>query len=347
MTKITNLSQLGWRPFFQQQLSLTDYDESVPARVVEQHRNQLVLRGESGEIVLALHPSMPALCVGDWVLLDKQHQFVRLLERYSEFSRKAAGSGLEKQLIATNLDAVFVVMSLNQDFKLSRLERYLTLVNETGAQAVIVLTKRDLCDDVDSLQAQVQALDPLLQVIAVNGLDSESIAPLRDWCKEGQTVAFMGSSGVGKSTLINSLQGQQLLATSGIREDDSKGRHTTTTRSLHLMPGSGLLMDTPGMRELQLADVETGLSTTFAEIEALAKQCRFNNCSHQSEPGCSVQAALANGELDQRRLSNYFKLAREQALNSASLAQKRAKDKALGKMYRTVQGESQRRKKGY
>ncbi|MBR9729537.1 ribosome small subunit-dependent GTPase A [Shewanella intestini] len=346
MSKTYSLTELGWRPFFQQQLTLAEWESGTLARVVTQHRNQLHLLSDSGELILSINANMPNICVGDWLLIDSQHRFVRLLERFTEFGRKASGSKLDLQLIAANLDTVFIVMSLNQDFKLSRLERYLTLVNETGAQAVVVLTKADLCDDPLSLQAEVQQLDPLLNVVSINALDNDCVSQLQCWCQVGKTLAVMGSSGVGKSTLLNTLQNQPLLNTGGIREDDSKGRHTTTARSLHVMDNGGLLMDTPGMRELQLTDVESGLSATFADIEALAQCCRFGDCSHHGEPGCAIEQALNRGELDHRRFNNYLKLGREQALNTASLAQRRAQDKTMSKMYRSVQGESRRRKKG-
>ncbi|WP_394130772.1 ribosome small subunit-dependent GTPase A [Shewanella maritima] len=346
MSQPYSLFELGWGPYYQQQLSLEEYEACVPARVIEQHRNQVHLQTESGEQVLAITPSMPTLCVGDWILLDNDGRFDRLLDRATEFGRKASGSKVDLQLIAANLDTVLIVMSLNHDFKLSRLERYLTLVNEGGAEPVAVLTKADLCDDSDDYTQQVQRLDPLLAVISVNALDPDSTSQLKPWCKVGKTIAVMGSSGVGKSTLLNSIQGDNQLATGGIREDDSKGRHTTTSRSLHVMPSGGLLMDTPGMRELQLTDVESGLAATFADIEQLAQSCRFGDCSHQAEPGCAVANAIESGELDNRRFNNYLKLAREQAFNSATLAQKRSHDKAMSKMYSSVQSASRKRKKG-
>jgi ribosome biogenesis GTPase len=239
------------------------------------------------------------------------------------------------------------VCSLNHDFNLSRIERYLALINESDVEPVIVLTKADLCDDADELKAQVQKLDPLLMVESVNGLDESSVTKLMSWCGEGQTVAFIGSSGVGKSTLVNTLLGEQEQATGGIREDDSKGRHTTTSRSIHLLPSGAILMDTPGMREIQLADSEAGVSETFADIEALAESCRFNDCQHQTEPGCAVQAAIEGGSLELRRFTNYQKLLREQAHNGATLAKVRAQNKQFGKMVRNVVGEKRKRQQGY
>ena len=346
MTTIYSLSHLGWSPFFQQQLSLEECTQYLPARVIAQHRSYLELYSEQGSQRLPHTPKMPALTVGDWVLLHEDGTFYRLLERLSRFSRRASGSKVSEQLIASNIDTVFITTSLNQDFSLNRIERYLALIKEAGADAVVVLTKPDLCDDPASYLQQVQALDPLLMVEVVNGLDASSAKVLLPWCRSGNSVAVLGSSGVGKSTLVNALLGELTQQTAEARDADDKGRHTTTSRTLHLMPGGGVLLDTPGMRELQLADCETGLEEAFADISALIEQCRYSDCQHNSEPGCAVQRALKASQIDQRRLSNYLKLMREQVHNSASLAEKREKDRALGRFYRSVQKESRKLKKG-
>ena len=325
------LAQLGWRPFFQQQLALEQWDYPV-ARVIAQHRNRLDLLGKAGEQELDLHPDMPEITVGDWLVLSPMGKFEKLLERQSLFRRKAPGSKVGEQLIAANVDTLFVVTSLNDDFNLNRIERYLSLANEAGAAPVIVLSKADLCEDTESYCSQIQALDSSLMVVTVNCLDAEEVHKLSPWCETGTTVALMGSSGVGKSTLVNTLLGKTVQSTGAIREDDSKGRHVTTGRSLHRIPQGGLLLDTPGMRELQLAHCDTGVNATFADIASLAEQCRFGNCQHDNEPGCAVQNAIDQGELEARRLTSYQKLIREQAFNSATLAEKRARDKSFGKM---------------
>ena len=335
---------LGWNQHFLQQLSLQELEQCHPGRILQQHKNQLQLATDHGLIDLPFLPTMPPMVVGDWLLLDKDGLFLRLLERFSLFSRKAAGTKVQSQLIGANVNTAFVVTSINEDFNLSRIERYLTLIQESGVEPVIVLTKVDLSANADQCVEAIHSLDPMLMVEAVNALASDSVAKLTPWCGEGKTVLFLGSSGVGKSTLVNTLMGDAIQATSGIREDDSKGRHTTTGRSLHSLPSGGLLLDTPGMRELQLADVEGGLERTFADITALAQSCRFADCGHSSEPGCAIVAALESGELEERRLENYRKIMREQAMNSATLAEKRSRDKALGKFYRSVQSESRRRK---
>ncbi len=341
------LKQLGWKPFFQQQLTLDDYDNTIFARVIAHHRSGYLLATEAGQVHLNVHHSLPNMTVGDWVILNEDQQFVRLLDRLSLFSRKAAGSKVAEQLIAANVDTVFIVCSLNHDFNLSRIERYLALVHEADVEPVIMLSKADLCDDVDELKSQVQKLDPLLVIETVNGLDAESTSKLMSWCNEGQTVAFIGSSGVGKSTLVNALLGQQEQSTGYIREDDSKGRHTTTSRSIHLLPAGGILIDTPGMREIQLVDCEAGVSEAFADVEALAEHCRFGDCKHQTEPGCAVQAAIENGSLEVRRFNNYQKLLREQAFNGATLAEQRAQNRQFGKLTRNVMSDKRKRQQSY
>lgn len=293
---------------------------------------------------LGVSPAMPALTVGDWILLDAQGRFLRVLQRQSCFRRKAAGSRLSEQLIAANIDAAFVVCSLNDDFNLNRIERYLSLAHHAEVEPVVVLTKMDLCPDPATPSAAVQGLDKRLCVVTVNGLSDDSVAALLPWCRPGQTVVLLGSSGAGKSTLSNTLLGRATQLTQSIRESDARGRHTTTRRSLLAMPGGAMLLDTPGMRELQLADCEEGVAATFADIEDMAGQCRFGDCRHESEPGCAVRAAIDAGQLDERRLLSYRKLLREQAFNGASLAQRKAGNRAMGRYHKRVQRESRKLK---
>ncbi len=332
-----HLPPLGWQPFFQQQLSLEEWERDRPARIVDYQRSVFSVNDGEHTSSIQITANMPEMTVGDWVLLDADGRFVRLLERTTLFARKAAGSRVASQLVAANIDSVFIVCSLNQNFNLSRIERYLALAHEAGVEPVLVLSKADLCGDPDSFVAQVRELDRNLAVLAVNGLDADSCAALAPWCGSGRSVALLGSSGVGKSTLVNTLLGRSVQDTGAIRADDDEGRHTTTSRSLHALPGGGLLLDTPGMRELQLADCEQGVAATFADIGELAGHCRFPDCQHQGEPGCAVSAAVDAGELDARRLASYHKLLREQALNAETLAQKRARERKRGKMYRNSQ----------
>ena len=348
MTTNYSLSQLGWTSFFQQQLSLEEWDVFIPSRVVAQHRSYLELINLHGKQRLPLASDMPLLTVGDWLLLDGKGRFHRALNRLSFFSRKAPGSKLVSQSIAANVDTVFVTCSLNSNFSLNRIERYLSLVKDAGAEAVVVLTKADHCEDTVSYVRKVQALDPLLVVEAVNALDATSIQGLDAWCGEGRTIALLGSSGVGKSTLINTLLGYEEQATGLIRDADDKGRHTTTARTMHFMSCGGVLLDLPGMRELQIADCEQGVKQTFTDISDLEKHCRFSDCQHQDEPGCAIQMAIAAGELESRRLASFNKLMQEQAFNSASLAEKRANDRAKTRYYRSVSSHhAKQRKKGW
>lgn len=341
-----SLADLGWQPFFQQQISLEEFEQLSPARVVEQHRSEIEIISETGKHTLPITSSMPKITVGDWVLIDSDDKFQRMLERNSSFVRKAAGSKLAEQVIAANVDTAFIVCSLNDDFNLNRIERFLSLVNESNAEPVVVLSKEDLCEDPDYYRQQVQKLDGLLPVLSINGTEFDSCEKLKPWCRLGRTIVFLGSSGAGKSTLTNTLLQQNVQATGNIREDDGKGKHTTSNRSLLPMKSGALLLDTPGMRELQLTACEDGVSATFHEIESLASQCRFSDCQHGSEPGCAITKALASGELDERRLKSYQKLLREQAINAASLAQRRASGKQLARLYKGVISQSTKNKRG-
>ena len=331
MLNMSSLSQLGWKPYFQQQLTLEEWENATVGRVVSQERDLIHVQTSESKKPIRVSKNMPEFSVGDWIVLDSSGVFIRLLDRFSLFSRKAAGTKVSTQLIASNIDTVFIVSSMNQDFNLNRIERYLALANEAGVETVVVLTKLDTCKHPDQYVDQVNEMDPFLEMVTVNSLDPESVCKLDGWCIEGKTVAFLGSSGVGKSTLINTLLRENVQQTYVIREDDAKGRHTTTSRSIHILPSRGLLLDTPGMRELQLADCEQGIEETFSEIAELAKQCRFKDCQHENEPGCAVRTAIESSDLDKRRLSNYLKLIKEQELNTATLAERRARDREFGR----------------
>lgn len=339
---IISLHSLGWKPVFQQQLDLEQNYQ--PARVMQQHRSVLKVATAEQTIDLPVLASMPELTVGDWILLDENLGFVRCLERQSLLQRKKVGTQVARQLIGANVDYLFVLMSLNHDFNLNRLERYLAIASEAGCEPIVILTKADLCSCADDYTQQITQLDPMLMVEAMDVRDAEVKLRLCHWCKPGQTIAVVGSSGVGKSTLVNSLLAQKQQDTGTIRQDDSKGRHTTTSRVLLTMESGGLLLDTPGIRELQLVDCEQGLEQSFDDIQQLVQGCRFSDCQHETEPGCMIQQALTEGKLSQRRWANYLKLKREQQLNSLSLAENRAQQKAFSRKIRHVQNLSRAQK---
>lgn len=314
--------------------------ETPPVRVVEVHRSGLHVRGDDVDTTI---PPNPEATVGDWLLLDRDRPHAsRILERISLIKRRAPGTDRQIQLIAANIDTAFIVSSCNQDFKVARLERYVALAFEAEVTPVIVLTKADLCEAPDQYADAARAISDRVPVIVLDARAGEPATKLAEWCRPGRTVAFLGSSGVGKSTLTNALSGTQSIETQPIREDDAKGRHTTTRRQLHVVKGGCAILDTPGMRELQLTDAETGLADVFLDISALATQCRFRDCEHMTEPGCAVLAAVESGSIEQARLARWRKLVAEERHNSASLAEKRSKDKAFGKMVRQIKKEKQR-----
>lgn len=328
------LAAYGWTPFFQSQLDLDEVGTTQPARVMAVHRGavEIAYPGFAGRVPAPGGDEDHRATVGDWLLLDAETtQPIRLLNRNSLFRRKAAGTGRDTQLIAANVNTLFVVTSCNQDFNLARLERYLAVAREADVMPVVILTKADLTDDVARFVGQAAELMAGLIVEAVDARASDVATRLGDWCGPGQTVALVGSSGVGKSTLVNTLAATTSQATGGIREDDAKGRHTTSARSLHRLPTGGWLVDTPGMRELALADAESGLADVFAEIVALAQECRFADCRHETEPACAVRTAIDEGRLDPARLKRWRKLAAEEAHNSETIAQNRARFRAFGK----------------
>lgn len=354
--QIHSLIDLGWNHFFQSQLDLNELETLLPFRVIGVQRNLidcigLDMKSQTQQVQLSTYHWRKDLpedhpTVGDWLMLNSDHQPIKLLERKSHIQRKGAGQQSYIQMIAANVDTLFITSSCNEDFNLNRIERYLAIASESHIHCVLVMTKKDLCDDPAVYLDQLKNSHPHLTVELVNSTDPQSTASLRHWIGQGQTVALAGSSGVGKSTLINGLTGSSDQETAAIRESDSKGRHTTTSRSLHLIAGGGLLLDTPGMRELKLADSEEGLYTVFDDIAVLAKSCRFANCTHSNEPGCSVLEEVKVGRLDSRRIENFQKLLAEQARNNETLAERRQSERALGKFYKQAKVSAKRFKKG-
>jgi ribosome biogenesis GTPase / thiamine phosphate phosphatase len=343
MSSQFSLGQLGWRAHFSQQLSMDDLEKFIPARVAGVHRSGVTLWSESGEAhVLAGTLHGLNLTAGDWVLANRElNRIERLLERSSLLARMAAGAEERIQPIAANLDLLFVVTSCNEDFNASRLERYLAIAHDARIHAAIVLTKRDLCADVDALLLDLQRIAPQIPAVAVNATDRESAHSLMPWLTPGSTIAFVGSSGVGKSTLVNALTGADQL-TAGVREGDAKGRHTTTSRQLVAMTGGAWLIDTPGMRELKVGNVEQGIRTTFDDIEQLAQLCKFRDCRHQGEVACAVEAAIHSGELSERRLVNYRKLQREAKHASQTVFERHVEERRFGKMHKLLKEQHRR-----
>jgi len=306
----TTLLGLGWAPFFSDQLGADEAD-LTPTRIASVHRTRLGGMAEAGayELVLPPHTNTGDYAVGDWVLVEPQSGLLRRrLDRKSVLERRL-GDGTS-QLGGANIDTLFVVTSCNADFNIARLERFLALANQAGTFPVLVLTKADTSEDAGLYREQARSLQRDLPIVMIDARTADAGAALAPWCGVGQTVAVVGSSGVGKSTLVNTLagSGETVTLTGGIREHDSKGKHTTTARSLHAMASGGWIIDTPGIRTLHVGDMTEGLETVFAEITELASQCRFRDCTHAHEPGCAVQAAVASGAIDGERLARWRKL---------------------------------------
>lgn len=319
-----SLAGLGWSTFFADQLS-PEETSLARIRISAVHRSMLTAVSEVGPVRLSLpsNANIAEFAVGDWGLIDPAtHMLVRRLDRRTLLQRRTEG-GRSPQLIAANVDTLFIVTSCNDDFNPARLERYLVFANESGAKPVVVLTKIDQTEDTAPYVEQASALQRGLAVVMLNAKAPGAARTLAEWARPGQTVALVGSSGVGKSTLLNALSSKQpedAQLTGSVREADAKGRHTTTSRSLHEIDGGGWVIDTPGLRSLQISDASEGLDMLFAEIVELAPKCHFRNCTHDHEPGCAVQSAIAAGTLDAARLDRWRKLTTENQTSTPVLS---------------------------
>jgi len=329
-----SIEELGWDDAREAEFAPFRADGLVPGRVAIEHKIAYVLMTGAGETWAELpgrlrHEGVkPA--VGDWVAIQPidggRAQVQAVLERRTKFSRKTLQTA-EEQVLATNVDVVFLLQALTSDLNVRRLERYLTMGWESGATPVVVLTKSDVCDDVQGLVEIVEAVALGVPVHPISNVTGEGLDDVRAYLHGNRTAALLGSSGVGKSTLVNRLMGEEVLATQELRAD-GKGRHTTSHRQLLLVPGGGIVIDTPGMRELQLWESETGLEETFDDVESLAAGCRFSDCKHEHEPGCAVTAALLDGSLAPERMESYRKLQRElRALQLKTDARARAEQR--------------------
>ena len=353
------LESLGWSGSFARDPLVLANPSLSPMRVVRQNRHRYVVLGEAGQRVaeptgnLLSHSdgaaSLPV--VGDWVLCkveDSDRASIHhRLERSGSFSRKVAGDTTREQVVAANIDTILLVTGLDGDYNLRRIERYLTLAWNSGATPVVVLSKADLVVDPQERIDEVRTVAYGVDVVAVSTVGNPGMAAVSEYLMPGRTIALLGSSGVGKSSMVNAILGRDVLETTPVREDDQRGRHTTTFRELFVAPSGALVIDTPGMREVQLWADESDVQSTFPDIEELASACHFADCMHETEPGCAVQEALASGELDEGRFNSWLKLMREAAWldrrRGESKRDQRQRERSQSKLYKQILNEKRRR----
>jgi ribosome biogenesis GTPase len=348
------LRSLGWDAFFGP--AFREYAAShEPGRVSTVTKTGCKVYTKAGEInaripgKLRKDGLLPA--VGDWVALSKDdsgtYAVQAILPRKSKISRKDAGRVTGEQVIATNVDTAFIVTSLNKDLNLRRLERYLAVARQSAVEPVIVLNKADVCPNVEGSMNDVRSIAPGVPIFAISAIQNTGLEQLAPYMKEGKTIVLLGSSGVGKSTIINALEGYGRQKVGDIREDDSRGRHTTTARELIIMESGGVIIDNPGMRELQLWDATDGIAETFRDIEELSRQCKFSDCQHETEPGCAIKRAIKEGILPEARFESYQKLQREllaveRKKNPELMAEEKKKWKKIGQMGKAIRENKER-----
>ena len=346
-----NLKNLGWHEFFEAKRADGNRESCVPARIVSQHRGLWRAAGEfeecwaepSGKLRLEADSGGVWPVVGDWVEVSfappsDRAAIQMVLPRRSQFSRASPGKHVQQQVIAANVDVALLIVALDGDFNVRRTERYLAQCREAGARPVIVLNKADACEDIGSKMKEMEAVALGAPILSISGLTGENVGALLGYLVEGETHILLGSSGTGKSTLANRLLGEMIQDTGEVRESDSKGRHTTTARQLFILPSGALLMDTPGLRELQLWDAAEGVAQTFADIDELVARCRFQDCRHASEPGCAIREALSDGTLNAARFESYGKLQREQQFQKTKVdpATRREQKEKIVKLMKDV-----------
>jgi ribosome biogenesis GTPase len=349
-----DLHALGWSEFFEGTFQPYRAQGHFAGRVVLEERGAYRVYTEHGELNAGVRGKLrfdsesaadfPA--VGDWVSLSRRErdglaQIHAVLPRRSKFSRKAAGSNSDEQVVAANVDTVFLVQGLDHDFNVRRLERYLIAAFESNATPVVILSKADLCKDLEKRIAEAESVAPGTPVHTISSVSGEGLEALDQYVLPGVTVAFLGSSGAGKSTLINRIVGAEVQKTAEVREHDSRGRHTTTHRELLILKTGGLLIDTPGMRELQMWDASGSLDLAFSDVESVAATCHFTNCRHQNEPGCAVREALESGALDKARYESYVKLEKEleyldSRMDTKLHLKRKDREKKIHRAFRTI-----------